>query len=915
MRVGAHKPGIWAKLKNSKPYRFGKISLRKDHAIILILVCILGYLGISKIPKLVTTGVQAWAYEHGYRENLSDRDLIPSVFDALAKNDLTDFSTSLPELILDIKFKNFEKIRDKRDTALRRGYLLKEDRIFVPAKIRLNSKTTKVKVRLKGDGNDHRDHPNKWSLKVNVKGKSAVFGMRKFTIQHPKVRGYQSEPLVMLNFRNLGILTPRYFFARVIINGEDIGVMAIEESFSKELLESQGRRENVILKFDEDLLWSTNIQDGDFRGTPFFSYKNAHIDVYGRKKTFSDPSLAKGHSLSAGLLRAFVEGKIAASEVFDIELVAKFLAGIEIWGNWHSANWRNIRFYFNPITSKLEPILYDISMANRIRGNTILSVSGGQHLLAAMLEDPLILSRFLFYKDQLATAMSTGVTYAELSPYEADLRKALQSEFYLLNEFSWEQITERSKFLLTQPDTAFDPTDIHSNFKKKKLNGDYPILAHAHVTNSNSSPVLELSNAVSEDIQIGSMVWRNPDTLETLPFTPKSKRNFPILMEGTELRQLPEITEIPFIKDTAPSGYELIVSASTAANENRIIETIAEPYPTSVISNPMPKGDVAEQLSRHSFLTYDKELKVLSIKIGVWEVTENLVIPKDMKLVARGGTTLLFKENTQLISHSPVIFKGSDVEPIILKGKVDGSVRKLWNGVAVLSAGSPSTWQNVLIEDTSGVVIGDWELTGCVTFYDSEVAISSSVFRSCEGEDALNIVQSKYIFDGLVFENVKSDAIDTDFSNGSISNSLFQNIGIAGGGDAFDMSGSVASISDTTFINIGDKAISVGEKSTVKISNVLVEGATTGLASKDGSIATIENSTFRDLKLAPLMAYVKKPEYGPSKITANNITVTGNATSFLSAVDNQIFVDGNEVPQQKIDIDKLYDTVMKKSVQ
>ena len=51
-----------------------------------------------------------------------------------------------------------------------------------------------------------------------------------------------------------GILVPRYFFVDLTVNGSYIGIMAFEEHFSKELLESQGRKESVILKFDDSLL-------------------------------------------------------------------------------------------------------------------------------------------------------------------------------------------------------------------------------------------------------------------------------------------------------------------------------------------------------------------------------------------------------------------------------------------------------------------------------------------------------------------------------------------------------------------------------------------------------------------------------------------------------------------------------------
>ena len=48
------------------------------------------------------------------------------------------------------------------------------------------------------------------------------------------------------------ILTTRYIFVPVIINGEKKGVYALEEHFDKQLLEHRKRREGPIVKFDEN---------------------------------------------------------------------------------------------------------------------------------------------------------------------------------------------------------------------------------------------------------------------------------------------------------------------------------------------------------------------------------------------------------------------------------------------------------------------------------------------------------------------------------------------------------------------------------------------------------------------------------------------------------------------------------------
>ena len=72
----------------------------------------------------------------------------------------------------------------------------------------------------------------------------------------------------------------------------------------------------------------------------------------------------------------------------------------------------------------------------------------------------------------------------------------------------------------------------------------------------------------------------------------------------------------------------------------------------------------------------------------------------------------------------------------------------------------------------------------------------------------INVINSKFFIDGCNFIDARSDAIDLDFSNGTISNSKFNNIN----GDAVDTSGSIVQIKNLEIENVGDKAISAGEK-------------------------------------------------------------------------------------------------------
>ena len=154
-----------------------------------------------------------------------------------------------------------KKIQDKRRETLKekRQILLNEEDDWVKATVLADAgegtKKAKVRLRLKGDWADHLHNGYKLSFRIKVRKKDTILGMNKFSIQAPETRLNHLEPLLLDMMRDQGVLAPRYFFVDVRINDMKIGVMALEEHFTKQLVESQRRREGPIVAVDEDSIW------------------------------------------------------------------------------------------------------------------------------------------------------------------------------------------------------------------------------------------------------------------------------------------------------------------------------------------------------------------------------------------------------------------------------------------------------------------------------------------------------------------------------------------------------------------------------------------------------------------------------------------------------------------------------------
>ena len=60
--------------------------------------------------------------------------------------------------------------------------------------------------------------------------------------------------------------------------------------------------------------------------------------------------------------------------------------------------------------------------------------------------------------------------------------------------------------------------------------------------------------------------------------------------------------------------------------------------------------------------------------------------------------------------------------------------------------------------------------------------------------------------------------------------------------------------------------------------------------------------------------YIKKPEYGPARIEAEQIEFNDVQTEVLVQNLNAVVLDGQEIETQDVDVDALYETVMRKGL-
>ena len=136
---------------------------------------------------------------------------------------------------LEIDNKSFEKIKNKRDSSLKNRYMTNSKKDYVPVNVFWNQKKKKGKLRLKGGFTDHYNDEKKWSFRIKLKKDSSTM-MKSFALQHPKTRHYLNEWIFQQYIKFIGLINIDYDFIKLDLNGKDLGIYAMEESFTDRLL-------------------------------------------------------------------------------------------------------------------------------------------------------------------------------------------------------------------------------------------------------------------------------------------------------------------------------------------------------------------------------------------------------------------------------------------------------------------------------------------------------------------------------------------------------------------------------------------------------------------------------------------------------------------------------------------------------
>jgi len=753
---------------------------------------------------------------------------------------------------------------------------------WVPARITYKKKTVRADLRLKGNRGYYRSDDRKWSMRVRVKSGDSLFGMRTFSLNYPRAKTYVNEWYCEQLLRFSGVISKHLYFVDLSINGKRVGVYVLEEHLKTEESKNKQLRKWPAIQFNENaVLLNQRRADGNY----LYVYRSEDVGALELRRTITGP-----HYLWDNLQ----ENKLPAHRVLDVEKTAKLFALTDLVGTSHPISFHDVRFYYNPVTGLLEPIgsdvisikermtdVYDIKsldffgLADAAYDNKFNNAMTWER---AVLEDKVIFRRYVQALEEIADKKFLDDFFDEIDRLAEEKLKILYRDYPGYTSSNFRRILynnqEYIRYMLHPPkglQAYFRGIDPKRNIVKLEVANVQGLPIEVMGVSDRDSVYF----SPAEEVLLPGRVIGKP---RAYPFysIPKGKplnyREVSFVMsDGWVWTKgvLPELEVEYRILGASEVRYERIhLRARRDENFTR----------NDFIRKPA-------NVHEFEMLVKDESAKTIVFKPGRWTLERNLIIPRGYRVFADEGLELTLSNSAKVVSYSPLEFVGSDGKPIVIRSS-DFSGQ----GIAVIKAGQESLLEYVHFDNLSNPYQDGWELTGAITFYESPVSIKHSRFSNSRSEDALNIIRSRFKIENTLFDGNSSDAFDADFSEGEIRDASFVDCG----NDGIDISGSVVVVRNFFANRIGDKGISVGEHSQIRVDRAEIKNAEIAIAVKDLSEASIRDIHILESKVG-FAVFQKKSEFGPASLAVTGLGMERVERPYLVEVGSSLTVDGRNI--------------------
>ena len=789
-------------------------------------------------------------------------------------NNLQDFN-------LHVNFKNYKKLEYHRQKARSSPQLLTTDSSsYVSGVLENNNGMHRVDLRVKGKFGDHHNSLQP-SFRIKVKDGKTIQGMKNFALQSPGRRGLLLEWILHKVFKEKDIISLRYNFVNFFLNGENLGIYVLEEHFDNEtLIENNKRRKGPIIKFFDEG-WLKKIRYGFFGGWDNESYYKSQVKPYKNQGIFIDSTQFANFEYAFNKLQDFrTNGHVDIDQIINIKIFAKYLAINDYFGAIHgSRDWSDYRLYYNPITTLFEPIAYDLTdyWTNKFPDRELIIEKENLPFLSKITSNHLFQKNYIF---ELSELVRTNFFRKTIRKYSNEI--GLYVELIMNDNRIYPQF---KKYPFVESD-ILDTTYLNKrhSYIENVLDQEHRLHAYFERAN-NDSLVINIGNAHALPVELVEI------KLSNYIATNSNKKQ---IING--MKQKDNLIKYRrYFFNLANENIKIDFNTSLKLRYkklglDKIFETKINMWSNKMATEKVFKNAIfSPNVTDFEQLKINEESKEIYFLEKNFIISKNLIFPHGYSIIGQPGQKITFENNAKMISYSQLIFNGEEDRPIIIetKGRSESSI-------SLINTKGRSIFSNVHFFGSTEPYTPLTGFTGYFNTYESDIDIFKCLFENNAEEDFLNLIRSNFNISFTNFINSKSDAIDSDFSSGSIKSCKFFNLG----NDAIDISGTDLIIENIFIDRAMDKGLSIGEKSHLIGQNIEISNSNIGIACKDLSKSKLSelNISYSNVGLA---CYQKKPEFGPARIQASNSELTNIVHPYY--IDNRSNIIFNDKSIYKID--------------
>jgi len=772
---------------------------------------------------------------------------------------------------------------------------------LIKTKLIANDKEYSVNIKLAG----RTAHHLSWfpSIDVDIVGGNSYRGMTSFKLYRLNTKSGLHDIVLMSILKDLGFLTPRVDIIKLKVNSVNEGFYYLMESPSAPYIVNNQRVDGDIVGTDNNKLMFNYPINGTLDKNLYFNARN------------------KFHNKASK--QDYLNG---LNNQLDNLKISSYVGFLSAFASGHGLGIDDLRFYYNPISLKYEPIPRDLNPGMTLKtGDLFQSIDSN----ALWVFGTVLNTIYPGWEVNDVGARSLTDYHFAVSSYlskESGYKKTLEYlKYYLGNPIFFEKIKNRSlnlsKFIpelkvysddvLVYLENILLYTEEFENIimnieKVRSLGSAGDHINYILPKNSSSNfDEEELANIMFIEKEIRVNVVPKTTIVEEKVNQKFLRKNDSCLNNYLAFKGYQPIDD--------ESYYAVMLVRNSLITNNKTGPTMfnrdTNSFLTPIIQNSIflqgQNGDCAssDDMFNDRYRSNEK-ITILKYKIDhksdsffrfynkrfIYDLPTFFYFlgPKNQKIQSDylNTTPEVFKKESQGyslegegkyelssgidIENSSLYVKGAKNNPIIFTGLNDSN----WDGLRINCNGGDLHLENVIFKNYGQFPYtnnnGNF-YTGGVSIYQCNVYIKNVKFLNSQSEDALNIINSKVFISNLHVENTKSDGVDLDFSYGKIDNMTANIIG----GDALDLSFSSIDLNNSSISNVKDKGISVGENSLFSVHNSEINSTDIGIAVKDQSTANIQDVLLIDNNIG-IATYIKKPYFGIPVVTSSNVVFKNN---------------------------------------